>query len=125
MPTVTTQAKGRKHEKTAAQLLSRHRYRIVERNFLCRLGEIDLIALDPENTLVFVEVRYRANLDYGGPLASVTPTKQGRVRRSAQFFLLSHARFKHHSCRFDVIGITGQRPPANEPKIEWIKSAFM
>lgn len=119
----STRAKGNFYERIAARHLLAHGYRIVDRNFRCRLGEIDLIALDPADNLVFVEVRYRATQAFGGPLASVTTFKQRRIRRAAQFYLLSRREFQRHYCRFDVIGITGGDDDSS-PKIEWIRAAF-
>ncbi|MFV0680657.1 YraN family protein [Ottowia sp.] len=79
-------------------------------------GEIDLIVREADGTLVFVEVRARANASRGGAAASVGATKQARLVLAAQHYLLRH----HHSpprCRFDVVAMDG-------PHIEWLKAAF-
>lgn len=88
---------------------------IVQRNFHCRGGEIDIIALDREH-LVFVEVRYRENSDYGSAIETVTPRKQQRVILAARHYL--HSNRIDRPCRFDVIGLDAQN------KTQWIKDAF-
>ena len=77
---------GRDAEKRAAKWLTGQGLSIVERNFHCRQGEIDLILLDQE-TLVFTEVRWRKHQSYGGALASVDQHKQRRLINAAQHFL--------------------------------------
>jgi putative endonuclease len=102
-------------EQLATEFLQRNGLRLIESNFRCRFGEIDLIAQDGE-TLVFVEVRLRSNQNFGGAVASVTSTKQGRITRAAQIYL---QRQDHEmACRFDVVVMDGDR------RIEWIKNAF-
>jgi putative endonuclease len=78
------------------------------------MGEIDLIMTD-ENCLIFVEVRLRTNPNYGSGAESVTLTKQRKIIRTAQFYLLNHA-IGNRDCRFDVISI--------DDKIDWIQGAF-
>jgi len=80
---------GRRGEELAAELLRARGYTIVERNFRCRAGEIDLVALDGP-TVVFVEVRSRRGERVGTPLESVDPRKQARLTLVARHFL--HAR---------------------------------
>jgi len=69
----TSVATGRRYESFAACYLEQRDCRITERNFRCKAGEIDLIAIDPAHKLVFVEVRFRASDRFGGALSSVTP----------------------------------------------------
>ncbi|MES2073890.1 MAG: YraN family protein [Pseudomonadota bacterium] len=75
---------------------------LVERNFLCKGGEIDLVMQD-RGSLVFVEVRIRASSQFGGALASVTPAKQRRMVVAAQVFLQRYNRLP--ACRFDLVCI--------------------
>jgi putative endonuclease len=78
----------------------------VEENFRCKGGEIDLVMRDGD-TLVFVEVRQRADRAHGGALASITPAKIRRLVRAAEFYLL---RFPvTPPCRFDVVAIDGDQ----------------
>lgn len=102
----TTTLKGRIGESRALELLRERCYRIVETNFRCRSGEIDIIARDRDDTLVFVEVRTRADGERGDALETVGPAKQAQIVRVAEYYLFANEpRFR--DCRFDVIGITG------------------
>ena len=91
---------------------------LVQRNFRCRTGELDLIMRDAE-TLVFVEVRSRRSAQYGSPAESITPSKQYKLFSAASAYL------QHQDvdlpCRFDVIAILKS---AKQTQIEWIKDAF-
>lgn len=97
---------GAEYEQQAAQYLEKKAYRILERNFYTRSGEIDIIARDGRY-LVFLEVKYRKDKREGHPLEAVDRRKQARIRRVAQFFLLRHGYGTDTPCRFDVIGILG------------------
>jgi len=77
---------GRRAEALAAAFLEGRGLAIVERNFRCRRGEIDIIARDGP-TLVFVEVRLRSRQDYGGAAASITAAKRSRLAAAALFYL--------------------------------------
>jgi putative endonuclease len=70
--------------------------------------------------LVFVEVRYRKNADFGGALESIDYRKQGKLRRTAEFYLQKHKRTES-PCRFDILCLSGQ---LSNPDINWIKNAF-
>ncbi len=83
-------------------------------------GEIDLIMGDNQ-TLVFVEVRYRHNQQFGGALESITPAKQQKIRLSAEDFMQNHPHLDHPYSRFDVVTIAGS---AATPELDWIKDAF-
>ena len=89
----------------------------IERNYNCKMGEIDLIMQHGE-VCVFVEVRFRKDNHFGGPLASITPSKQAKVRRAAQLYL--QQQFGNHppACRIDAIGIE------SNGEIQWIQNAF-
>ena len=89
--------------------------RMLERNYRCRGGEIDLIMRDGE-TMVFVEVRYRRNQRFGGALGSITTSKQRRIVLAARHYL-QKSRWPG-ACRFDVIGLSAESPP------DWIRGAF-
>lgn len=94
---------GEKGEELALRYLQSKGYQILERNFRCRLGEIDLIALD-RDCLVFVEVRTRTNARYGLPLETITETKKRKIRRTAQYFL-SGGKYQDLYARFDVVAV--------------------
>jgi putative endonuclease len=108
------QAQGRDWERTALLHLKRQGLKRVEENFRCKGGEIDLIMMDGA-TLVFVEVRQRADREHGGAAASITPAKIRRLVRAAQFYLL---RFPvTPPCRFDVVAIDGDQ-------LEWLTNVI-
>ncbi len=99
--------------------LKRQGYRIIERNFRTRTGEIDIIALD-QDTLVFVEVKSKTSPAFGSPKNAVTFQKQRRISKTALFYL-KMTRQSHVRARFDVVAITSD--PAGDT-IELIKNAF-
>jgi putative endonuclease len=108
------QLEGDAGEEQALRFLQEHGLTLVERNFRCKGGEIDLVMQDGRG-LVFVEVRKRAGNGYGGAAASVTSRKQARLVIAAQTFL---QRYKMPPpCRFDVIAIDGAA-------MEWLKNAI-
>jgi putative endonuclease len=108
---------GDDKERLAEAYLVAKGFTLIERNFLCKGGEIDLIMKDQEY-LVFIEVRYRESSEFGGALASITAGKQRKLRRAAEFYLLRQFGNTPPPCRFDVIGIERQ------DELEWVKNAF-
>ena len=112
---------GEHAEKLAEGFLHKKGLTTLTRNFRCRFGEIDLVMQDGE-TIVFVEVRFRSNNKFGGPLASITDAKRKRLLTTTQFYLQKNSRLLNRNQRFDVIGIVGQADRAT--KIEWIKNAI-
>jgi putative endonuclease len=110
---------GRRGEALAAEELRARGLEIVERNFRCRAGEIDLIAMDG-GTLVFVEVRSRRGAGAGTPLESVDGRKQARVTRVARQYLAARGHGER-DVRFDVVGI---RFDAEPPLVEHVVGAF-
>jgi len=108
------QISGQLGEEQALRHLQRHGLKLRERNFRCKGGEIDLI-MEEGDTLVFVEVRKRAQAQYGGAAASITPAKQRRLLIAAQFYL---RRYKMPpACRFDVVAI-------DAAELTWLKNAI-
>ena len=114
---------GNKQEKAAARYLGQRGLKLLKTNYLCQLGEIDLVMLDLQPQLVFIEVRYRSKKTFGSAIESVTIGKQKKIRLTANHFLMAHPQYNHLACRFDVIGLT---PSSIEhvPEIEWIRNAF-
>ena len=97
---------GTEEEALAAEFLEGRGYRIVERNFRCRLGEIDLIARDG-SVLVFIEVKYRKTGAYGDPAEAVDYRKQKKISRVAEYYCWKKQKL-NQPCRFDVICVLGQ-----------------
>ena len=114
--------RGKHFEALAARFLAGQGLLIIDRNYRCRCGEIDLIARHDKH-LVFVEVRARGNPRYASPAASVDRRKQQKLLRSAQFFLQRHPELAQLPCRFDVIAF---KPPQSTAQgtPQWIRGAF-
>ncbi len=92
-------------EEVATAFLEGKRYRILERNFRCKGGEVDIVARDPaDKSLVFVEVKARRDLSYGVPQLAVTPFKQRQISKAALTWLAKN-RQQDVNARFDVIAI--------------------
>ncbi len=106
---------GRNGEDIACQYLKRANYTILERNFRCRSGEIDIVALDGEY-IVFIEVKYRKDNSFGYPRESVNYYKQRNISRVASYYLLIKNAYDQN-CRFDVVEIIGE-------SVELIQNAF-
>lgn len=98
---------GSEHEQIAAEFLRKNGYNIIERNYYCRSGEIDIIAKE-QKYLVFVEVKYRSSLQNGYPEEAVHFRKQRSIIRAARFYMLSHSISEDTPCRFDVVVILGE-----------------
>jgi len=118
--TVSAAESGARWEARAASWLERRGLKLVAKNFLCRLGEIDLIMAEA-GTLVFVEVRYRADSRFGSGAESIIRSKQLRISRAAGMFLVSNPALSDRPCRFDVISI--QQGPG-QTRFNWIRNAF-
>ncbi len=112
---------GQKTEQLALEYLQAKGLLLIERNWSCRAGELDLIMHDGA-TLVFAEVRYRKNNNFGGASASITPSKQKKIQLAAQFYLLRNPRWQNHPCRFDVMAL---EPKGESFSINWIQHAFL
>lgn len=107
---------GNSAEALAAIYLQSQHLKLLERNFRCPYGEIDLIMQDGK-TLVFVEVRMRSSTSFGGAAMSITPSKQEKLKRSAESYLQIHG---EQACRFDVVLMQ----TINVNAVEWLKNAF-
>jgi len=109
---------GKSKEKLACQYLEEKGFKLIEKNYYCRRGEIDLIMRD-QDSLVFVEVRYRKNANFGSALESVNTKKQKCLIFSAEHYLQqTHTPL---AARFDVVAISGSD---TNPVIDWVKNAF-
>ena len=107
-------------EKVAARHLRRAGYRIVARNYRCPAGEIDLIALD-DDSIVFVEVKTRADTVAADPEANITYHKRRQLTRAAKHFLMEKSAQQRPS-RFDVVSVV--MPTGGEPAVEHFIDAF-
>ena len=117
----TPKSVGDRAETLALEHLQRHGLALLCRNYRvargprARGGEIDLILRERDGTVVFVEVRSRADLTFGGALASVTVRKQQRLVLAARHYLAGLVRLP--PCRFDVVAIDGAT-------VQWVRAAF-
>lgn len=119
---------GRQAEQFALQYLQAQGMTLVERNFSCRCGEIDLI-LWYKDTLVFTEVRYRKRTNFGSGADTVDTRKQRKLLASAAYYLQKNPKFSRHPCRFDVVSLSDARFSGAEKhqhnmEINWIPNAF-
>lgn len=114
----TPQGRGRQAEQNACKFLQQQGFRLLEQNYSCRLGEIDLIMLQ-DTKLIFVEVKYRGSAQFGAASEAVDFRKQQKIIRSAEFYLQQHPQLSEMQCRFDVISYTGKTE-----QIEWLTDAF-
>jgi len=110
---------GKKGEEVALRFLKKRGYRIIEKNYVCKLGEMDIIAKE-KDTLVFIEVKTRTSTAFGPPQLAVNASKQRQLSKVA----LNYLKEKHLEdvkARFDVVAILlGQKGE----EIELIKDAF-
>jgi len=114
---------GQVNEDIASQYLMQHGLKFLTKNFHSRQGEIDLIMQD-QQTLVFIEVKYRKNNNFGGAISAVPYKKQQKIRQTATFYLQQHELNAYNTpCRFDVIAMQGQGN-TQAPDITWLKNAF-
>ena len=109
--------RGSDAEQLAASYLRRQQLILVEQNYCCRFGEIDLIMRE-NKTLVFVEVRMRSSDVFGGAAASITAAKQKKLLRTARHYIAGTN--AEPACRFDVVLLSG----TNGRDVKWIKNAF-
>jgi putative endonuclease len=109
---------GKEGEDQAGEFLSRRGYKILERNYRTRSGEIDLIALH-EGTVVFVEVKTRTSDAFGAPELAVNSKKQLRMVKAALGYI-KYKKLHQMPCRFDVVAVTG----TDERDVALIQNAF-
>ena len=113
---MNNRAVGTSYEEKAANYLRDKGYKIMDKNFRCKIGEIDLIAMDGLY-LCFIEVKYRSSTSKGFPSEAINPNKIRRITRTAQFYMLLHKIAQDTPCRFDAVVIL-------EEDISLIKNAF-
>jgi putative endonuclease len=113
---------GQWGEKRSEKFLKRKGLKTLTRNFSCKTGEIDLIMVDSDGTLVFVEVKTRANEDFSPSESAITEVKKNRMLRATRYFLATN-NIEDRPCRFDVVTIVlGEKGPA---QIRHYENAFV
>ncbi|HYY15144.1 MAG TPA: YraN family protein [Gammaproteobacteria bacterium] len=118
--TQRSRQRGQWAEAIAATYLKAQGLCELKRNYRCPAGEIDII-MQHQATLVFVEVRYRADDRYGHALETIIPRKQRRLLKTAWHYLQTHPGTARLPARFDVVTVGGGQ---EKPTLEWIKGAF-
>jgi putative endonuclease len=119
--TATHLASGQEAEDRALATLQKQGLRLLQRNYRCPQGELDLVMEDGE-MLVIVEVRYRRDRGFGNAAESIGASKQHKLLLAAQHLLQTDARLRRKPLRFDVFAITEQRDGIADN--EWIRDAF-
>ena len=115
-------ALGRWGEDLAAEQLAAGGLRVLARNWRCSQGELDLVGVEADGTVVFVEVKTRAGTGFGTPAEAVGWRKAGRIRRLACAWLTEHRPAGATGLRFDVVGIV--RCPGAPPEVTHLRGAF-
>jgi len=115
-----TKVLGARGEDLAVQYLKKKGFKVIERNYHCSAGEIDLIARE-KNTLVFIEIKARSSSEFGLPQDAVDRFKQRKMIEVARYYLAEHHLTEDIPARFDVVAI--HLTPA-APQIELIRDAF-
>ena len=113
------QAFGKAGEDLAVRYLKKKGYKVLERNYTCPVGEIDIVARD-KKTIVFVEVKTRRSMSYGSARLAITPHKRRKISMTALYYL----KFNHQmgqDARFDVVTVYSTR---DNKEIDLIKNAF-
>ncbi|MDX2373650.1 YraN family protein [Psychrobacter sp. PP-21] len=129
MLTSPRQRQGSWFEQRACEFLQEQGMDLLAQNWQqSAVGELDLVMIEAGcawSTLVFVEVRQRQRSVYGDAALSVTPSKQRKVIKTAQYFLQQHPEYSHYDCRFDVIAYNTVKEERTSSQPEWLKGAFV
>jgi putative endonuclease len=112
---------GQWGEKRAEKLLRGKGLKVLARNVFCKTGELDLVMVDTDGTLVFVEVKTRADEGFAPAEAAITPAKKRRMTRAAHYFLACHD-LRDRLYRFDVVTIV--LGYSGRPEIRHYENAF-
>ena len=110
-------------EQRAAEALKKEGYRILERNFRCRMGEVDIIARKGDD-LVFVEVKLRKDASHGEAREFVTAAKQQRLRTTAMYYLAGHSSAQELQARFDVVEVYAPQGENGPFTLSHLQNAF-
>ena len=113
--------KGLQYEDLARDFLVERGLGLLESNYRCRFGEIDLIMHD-RDAICFVEVKFRGSLAFGGAAVALPRHKQRKIIKSAQLYIATNSRLSNRALRFDAFLI--QRQPNGNNEFNWIRNAF-
>ena len=113
--------KGDHYENIAKVYLENEGLLIIQQNYHCRFGEIDLIMKD-NSTICFIEVKYRETMSHGGAIHAISQSKQHKLIKAASFYIMENQNISNSSFRFDTITLQGNSD--GNPDINWIQNAF-
>lgn len=116
--TANSRSAGKRGEELACRFLKKDKYKILEKNYRARQGEIDIIAEDRGGVLCFIEVKARSRADYGSAVEAVTPSKQKKLLATA-FNYLESKKIGSKDMRFDIVTVD-----LNNEETNIIKNAF-
>ena len=116
--TINSRSAGKRGEDLACRFLKGDKYKILEKNYSVRQGEIDIIAEDRAGVLCFVEVKARSRTDYGSAIEAVTRSKQKKLLAAA-FIYLENSKIKSKDMRFDIVSVD-----LGSEEVNIIKNAF-
>lgn len=108
---------GSEYEAASILFLEQQKVQILEKNFRCKIGEIDIIGLY-DNKLIFFEVKYRSTKRYGVAAEAINSNKMKTISMVADYYRVTHRQYSDRQISFDVIAID------NDKEIKWIKNAF-
>jgi putative endonuclease len=114
-----SQKKGAEKEQLVTKWLKKQQIEILDNNFRCQGGEIDIIGKSINNTLIFFEVKYRKNSHHGNAAEYISTNKQKRITHCAKYYLINNPQLQNHNMRFDALILHGEQ---QEP--DWIKDVF-
>jgi putative endonuclease len=113
--------KGLRYEDRARIYLQNQGLNLLQQNFSCRYGEIDLIMRD-HDCICFIEVKFRESMAYGGAASAIPLSKQRKLVKTALFYIAAHRQLNRQGLRFDAFLI--QRHPDGNDRYDWIRNAF-
>jgi len=113
---------GNLGEKIAKNYLEKHGIKIIDKNYFCKFGEIDLIGIE-NKTIIFVEVKLRFSDSFGAPYEAVDSKKWEKLQNAAQLYLTEH-NINNMDCRFDIISLLYCNDKKNF-NIEWLKNQML
>ncbi|MBN1795468.1 MAG: YraN family protein [Sedimentisphaerales bacterium] len=122
MPLTDREALGNWGERRAEKYLKKKGMKILTRNYKCKTGELDLVMVDTDGTVVFVEVKARASSDFAEAEDAINLPKKTKLSRTAQYFLKTQ-KIENRPCRFDVVTITFDE--SGKETIKHYQSAFV
>ncbi len=117
-----SKSEGKRYEDQAREYLAQRGLLLLNQNYHCRFGEIDLIMLQQE-VLCFIEVKYRTYMGFGGAASAIPFRKQKKIVKTALFFIAQNTRLAQHAMRFDAFLIQQQANNRNN-SVNWIQNAF-